>query len=242
MGFWRRLFGGGASDPSAEEAPVGGGGDTEALRRADGLVRQGQHAEATAILTQMLERMPAGWKSRAESPTRVAAACWDENDFREVAHLHSVAGDRRLLAWSGVSYSKACHLLGFMAIEEGDLRGAERHIRRGLELEPDHPHLLCELGLILRQTGRIGEAFTTYMAAAELWPGSHASATAGRGMGACSIDAGELDKARLLFEMLLELDPGDELSRAQLDVVAELERTGGTASARVVRTRPGPGS
>ena len=55
--------------------------------------------------------------------------------------------------------------LGIALRREGEFESAEQHLRKALELNPDHPVVHNELGIVYRMTGRFAEAKRSYEAA-----------------------------------------------------------------------------
>ena len=54
-----------------------------------------------------------------------------------------------------------------------DLEAAEEHLLKVLEINPQHPIALNELGIIYRKTARFPEARRSYEAALAVYPGYH---------------------------------------------------------------------
>jgi lipoprotein NlpI len=54
-----------------------------------------------------------------------------------------------------------------------DLEAAERQLTRALEINPQHPIALNELGIVYRKTARFAEARQQYEAALDVYPGYH---------------------------------------------------------------------
>lgn len=63
--------------------------------------------------------------------------------------------------------------LGIAKHRGGDLESAEVHLLKALELNPDHPVVHNELGIIYRKTGRFAAARRSYEAALAVYPGYH---------------------------------------------------------------------
>jgi Flp pilus assembly protein TadD len=55
----------------------------------------------------------------------------------------------------------------------GDLEAAEKHLKLALEINPEHPVALNELGIVYRKTARFAEARQSYEAALRFYPGFH---------------------------------------------------------------------
>lgn len=63
--------------------------------------------------------------------------------------------------------------LGIAYHRAGDLDAAEANLLKALELNPEHPIVHNELGIIYRKTGRFAEARISYEAALSVYPGYH---------------------------------------------------------------------
>ena len=202
----------------------------EAIQEARRLIAAGDRPRAVRVLEEFLARMPPGWRPRAETEVELQVAFWTMDEFLQFAAHHQAAGDRRKLTWVRPSYGEACYLLGYLAVEEGDYAAARRHVERGLGLEPDHPLLLCELGMIEGGSRRHGEALGCYRKAADSrpWTPPAVVARALRGVGFSLIELGELDRAEEAFRQSLELEPDNATARQELEIIDLLRKTGVT--------------
>ena len=97
--------------------------------------------------------------------------------------------------------------LGIAAHQAGDLEAAEQHLLAALELNPDHPVVHNELGIIYRKTGRFAEARRSYEAALTIYPGYH---HARRNLGVlCDLYLADPECALAAYEAYLETVPED---------------------------------
>jgi tetratricopeptide (TPR) repeat protein len=169
--------------------------------------------------------MPAGWRARREVASGLEIAFWDQKELL----LYVAAHRDRAVTWGLPSYSKMLYLLAFLAVERKDYAAAEGHVRRGLELEPDHPHLLCELALA-REHESMRDALDAYKRAttAHEWD-PRWTARAHRGVGFTLIEIGALDGAEAAFKRSLEVEPGNTVALHELEVVREMRERGLTA-------------
>lgn len=90
----------------------------------------------------------------------------------------------------------------------GDPDAAERSLRGGLELEPDHPALRAALGSTLQQSGRTDEAVAEYRRALEASPDdarTHAQ------LARALLEVGDLRGAGTHFTRSLALEPSCEV-------------------------------
>ena len=97
--------------------------------------------------------------------------------------------------------------LGIAAHRKGDLEAAEQHLLAALELNPDHPVVHNELGIIYRKTGRFSEARRSYEAALAIYPGYH---HARRNLGVlCDLYLADLECALESYQAYLQTVPED---------------------------------
>lgn len=69
------------------------------------------------------------------------------------SHYINVAGENKDVVWLGNAYPKCCYFLAIICIERGDFTAASEFLQKGIELEPDNPKLLSEMGLLLGEIG-----------------------------------------------------------------------------------------
>ncbi len=98
--------------------------------------------------------------------------------------------------------------LGIAYHVSGDLDTAETHLLQALELNPDHPMVHNELGIIYRKTGRFAEARRSYETALAIYPGYH---HARRNLGVlCDLYLADFDCALESYEAYMTTVPGDD--------------------------------
>jgi Flp pilus assembly protein TadD len=83
-----------------------------------------------------------------------------------MALLETVADNSPQLSAPRIDLAIAYH-------NQGDLETAEQHLKKALEVNPDHPIAHNELGIIYRKTARFNEARRSYEAALAVYPGYH---------------------------------------------------------------------
>jgi Tfp pilus assembly protein PilF len=108
--------------------------------------------------------------------------------------------------------------LGLVARQKESFVAAASSFRRALEIAPDQPDVMHELGVALLATGSKGDALGLLDRAAALRPGEAAYIA---DAGFAHLRAGDLDAARERLRIASTLDADDPLTRAYL---AELER------------------
>lgn len=98
--------------------------------------------------------------------------------------------------------------LGIALHRKGDLEAAEQHLLQALELNPEHPVIHNELGIIYRKTGRFAAARESYEAALATYPGYH---FARRNLGVlCDLYLGDLECALASYEAYMQTVPSDD--------------------------------
>lgn len=97
--------------------------------------------------------------------------------------------------------------LGIAHHRKDELETAEEHLLAALELNPDHPVALNELGIIQRKTGRFAEARRSYEAALAVFPGYH---HARRNLGVlCDLYLADMECALASYEAYMKTVPED---------------------------------
>ena len=112
---------------------------------------------------------------------------------------------------------------GLIARRRGDAAGAERAFARVLELWPEQPDALHELGVALLMAERTGDAMRMLDAAARLRP-KDAGYLADAGF--AQLRAGNLRAARERLSLASELDADDPITQAYLTELARVEAAG----------------
>jgi Flp pilus assembly protein TadD len=98
--------------------------------------------------------------------------------------------------------------LGIALHRKGDLEAAEERLVQALELNPEHPVIHNELGIIYRKTGRFDQARRSYEAALATYPGYH---HARRNLGVlCDLYLADPDCALESYESYMQTVPSDE--------------------------------
>jgi hypothetical protein len=192
-------------DPVADAADAIAAGDLDAASR---------------ILQKVILTAPAGWTPVRRTGTAVEIAAWSPDDL--VAQLD---GTERTVTWIAPSYSRAHYLLGFIAVERGDLPTAIMFLDASLALER-HPDAVTERALLAQHARTLDLALDLYSQASTSRRSSDSQrARAWRGRGGVLIDMNRLDDAETAYRTALELEPGHRLALAQLDYIAK-RRTG----------------
>jgi Flp pilus assembly protein TadD len=114
--------------------------------------------------------------------------------------------------------------IGLIARRRGDAVGAERALTRVLDLWPEQPDALHELGVALLMAERTDEAIRMLDRAARLRP-EDAGYVADAGF--AQLRAGNLPAARERLALASELDAADPITQAYLNELARVEAMAG---------------
>ena len=124
-------------------------------------------------LIEALSACPSDWRPLRESNGALEFAAWDDADFEAFRAERLSHGAR--IERVALSYSKMRFELAAMACARSDWSTALACADVGLQLESDHPLLLCARGLALEGVGRPREALGCYSTAAAglRWNAAH---------------------------------------------------------------------
>jgi len=119
--------------------------------------------------------------------------------------LAQAAGLYRAILDRDPTHFGAAHMLGALFLQQGNAAGAERQLRRALQLDPYAAEALNHLGMALRSLDRLDEAVDAYDRAIALRP-AYAEALGNRG-NALRL-AGETEAALESYNRAIQLKPG----------------------------------
>lgn len=218
------------------------------VARAKQLLFEGQRNLAKQMLKEAISNMPADWQPVMETPESVNIYLWEMEEYLSyVAYVNEQQGPNPLSdkpinkprLWSIPSYSEAYYTLAFMAVEDKDWDLGLEYINKALELEKDHPLILCEKALILNEMGEHDLSYEMFLEASlcRPWAPLKWRTKALRGAGIALIEMNKLDDAEKLFNISLQLEPENETAINELQYIGML-RAGATKCPR--RLKPSP--
>jgi len=208
------------------------------LDDAEALMVDRRFAEAGALLSAGVDRMPDGWQPISKDGDRVVLAAWDLGEFLRFAKDSDPLSGPGVV-WVTPSYSKARYLLAVIAVETGDVEGAFHHIVCAIALQPYHPLVMHEAAIILRGIGVVAEALAVlekadHVPAWLMTPDRRALLERSRGV--TLVELGRLDEAEAALRASLDLEPDSAVARRELEYIAELRARGAAAREPIVLT------
>jgi tetratricopeptide (TPR) repeat protein len=202
--------------------------EADFIRIATDLINRKQWQDAKLLLTHALSSKSPDWAPIQESGGEEVVHCWNREEF--VAYCEQAARtESGKIIWVSRSYSQACCLLAYVAVEQGNLQEAFEVLCNGLEMEPDHPQLWCELGYIFQSVKRHEDALGCYRRAedARTWATHTQKAQALRGQGINLIDLGRLEEAEQALHRSLEFAPENSGALHELGFIQHLRQNTG---------------
>lgn len=197
--------------------------DADWMQSAEGMIRAGDYAGAEDLLDGVVSAKPDHWQPLKETATGIQGYFWDQEEFQAYSDYwcrENPAADRIVYWINCNSYSKAWYWLAHIAVENEVPDGALYCLERGLEIEPDHPLLLCEKGMILRQLKRLEESLEAYTKALEReWITSSQKALALRGAATTLIDLQDFGSAEALLRQALTIEPDSRTGLSELALI-----------------------
>ncbi len=189
------------------------------LTLAETNISRGLLAEAEEALQRLVKQTPSKWQSAAKLPDgNIQIAFWNEQEYHDYLLYFKEQQVGKVLTHVYPSYAKAYYLLSALAVEQKDLSRASVYINRALELEPDHPEILCEKALIMNHLGHLKDAYELYVNAvySRAWNSNMIQAKAMRGAGIVLEELGNLDAAAVMLKKSLQLEPANQVAMNEL--------------------------
>ncbi len=208
------------------------------LEDAEALMADRRFAEAGALLSAGVDRMPDGWRPISKDGERVVLAAWDLGEFLRFSDDSDPLSGPSVV-WVTPSYSKAHYLLAVIGAETGDVQGAFHHVVRAIELQPYHPLVIHEAAIILRRIGGVAEALAILEKGSSVpaWLMTpERQALLERSRGVTLVELGRLDEAEEALRAALELEPDSAVAREELEYIARLRARGEAAREPITLT------
>lgn len=215
--------------------------DADLVDQAIDALTDGDLARARSLLLTVIANTPDDYAFSYQRDGELCVEFWTLSDFLHYATWGGDERDTQQVNWLPNAYPRALYYMGFLCVKLQRYDTALAYLQRGMTLEPHNPKFLFESAQALFRMGRMNEALELYERVTE--PGPFVSpadlATGLRGRGLILIERGELGTAEALFIKSLQLDPGSEVAKNELDYIKHLRRGGDVTPTAIVETRGG---
>lgn len=183
------------------------------------LIQEKKHNEAAIMLREAVHAMPEGWMPLETSEAGAVVRSWSDDEFEAFRDWYLGCGGSGEVKWEWPSYSHAWYLLSAIYVDHERYDDALRLLSEGVQLERDHPDLLCEGGFILHRLGDLESAQKAYEAAlaARPWVTARQKARSLRGLSSVLTDLDRLSEAEALLADALALEPDNEITARGLE-------------------------
>ena len=181
-------------------------------------------------LNSVYSHIPSvGYLNSFEENNKYYHKFWDQEEFASYCHYIEEINANTDVVWIENANPKCCYSLAIICIERGDFKAATEFLEKGIELEPDNPMLLSEMGLLFGEIGTntgnrdfYNKAIYFYDKALNSRPFNTDSkkARALRGIGFILIELGEYEKAKDVYEASLTWQESDN-AISELQIIAE---------------------
>lgn len=185
-------------------------GIVERLERAEQLKLTGHHAEALALLEELVLEDPSNVSALEEIADNELSL--DHFDRAEAAAMQCVALDAG-------SYT-GHYILGFLHSHVSRWDAAYISLREANRLRPNHPEILRCLGWVLFRKGQRVPGLVTIERALNL---DSDNVLILCDLGVCHLELRHFTKARALFQRALDLEPNNERARECITAMMQLE-------------------
>lgn len=142
--------------------------------------------------------------------------------LREPQVVRAAADNDRGLRWVAAPVARMFMAAGFCAVEADNMPLAERYLRRLLLLSPRHDAGVSELAQALVGQKRYPEALEQIERGLAVATSPCSLAMLWRKRGYVYIEQQRLEEARAAYLKSLELQPGNELARHELKLIAQM--------------------
>lgn len=223
-----------------------GAEDLKKLEKALGAMDRKDFSTARALLMEVAANAPKNPKDYVYEEKRGNSRSikfWNLPEFMAYTAYSGIRKGAETTAWVASVYPRALFYLGFIDLERGDYKSAEKALAACLALEPDHPSALCELAMVHKKLGDEKTALKLYEKArtARPYATSEQVATALRGIGSVYVEQNKLDTAEEMFKESLKFAPDSKVAKNELGYIAQLRSGAKAVPGGTIRSGGPPG-
>lgn len=192
------------------------------------LIKQGQLAQAEAVLDDVLKRFDI---LMANSSRKYVCFRWAEDYRQFLNEIEAKQGHQAIRTYTLVHYTFAqvLYFKAFIASSQKQWSQAINFLDREISYAPYDPLPHNEKGYILSMQKKPQQALESYkrgyaLAATHIASSAKTElAGALRGMGSAQIDLGKLDDAVNSFKKSLEIEPGNKVALHELQYIEKIK-------------------
>lgn len=174
-------------------------------------------------LEHLSARLAAGWERKALAGSCALVLAWYGGlSLVELPHWKDKYTIYERALAVGADHYVTHNNYGRLLNDRRDFTKAEKHLRRALEMQPDFPFALGNLGNQALALGRYEEALGLFRRSLELAPRSRFAKNDLYGIGLSLAQLGRLGEAEASYRKALELDPGYAMAHNDLGNIAML--------------------
>lgn len=192
----------------------------ERLTAAAAKIPAGQLTEALAQFDALI----AEYQADVREPGQLVFCASTQTET--LLYLLQASGRKQNAVVLDDTWSSAHYLRGYVLIDLRRSADAREALQQAVNLSPNNAQYLSELAQLLARTGQAEQAlqmFKQAQSSAEFSPPqrqSHDTARALRGQGFALIELKLYDEAEKAYREALALEPGNALTKSQLQVIA----------------------
>ena len=197
--------------------------DAHKMDKAVQAVDERNLTTARTLLKEIIANTPKDYRNTYEDGKQVFVRVWDKDEYSHFMQETSNQDGKKVTPIPSV-YPRAYYYLAYIDVEEKKFDSALTNLEQCLKLDPEQPRCLTEMALIYVQREQHEQAVSLYDRALKShgYVSPKMKAVALRGKGVNLINLGQLDLAEKCLKESLEYEPGNELAKKELIVIAGL--------------------
>jgi tetratricopeptide (TPR) repeat protein len=176
-------------------------------------------------LSSIISKTPKNYKNSFKYNNKNYYKFWNDSEFDE----YKREVDPSINFFPNI-YPFACYLLAIIEIERGNFDSAMSVLNFGIELQPDHPTLLSELGFLFQRKYKLTKESSLLLSSNNFFSNAISSrefntasqkARALRGLGYNFIDLNDLFKAKKYYQKSLKLIDS-KIARNEINLINQM--------------------
>lgn len=206
--------------------------DADIVDKAKNAISSHDLEYAESLLLGVIQNTPDNYVNSEEFDDVIYIKFWWKEDFLHYINWHKEQNiELKNIEWIGNAYPRAYYLLGHIYTEYRVLDRAIELLKKGINLEPTNPNLICEMAIALSFLDENNQALALYKSISKTssYVSDLDAAKALRGQGFVYIELGDLIAAKDAYTLSLQFEPDNKGAFNQLDYIEHI-LLGGNAS------------